>query len=177
MNITRSSMNNSIILVVRYNRMINSENMIKNWMEKQTTYWALALGKMNGDDRTKMVVLTECSSRCRRRWFAAAPDLDEGRAMMKILEQLRRTLPKNLIHPKPNLEDRGSGDLLSRSLVHADARDGLGHGGSAAARKDKTLGFVTLVWVCNLSLSWYIFSGGSQWVRYIVDPYDLLNFP
>ena len=30
MNITRSSMNNSIILVVRYNRMINSKNMIKN---------------------------------------------------------------------------------------------------------------------------------------------------
>ena len=31
-------MNNSIILVARYNRMINSENMIKNWMEKQITY-------------------------------------------------------------------------------------------------------------------------------------------
>ena len=34
MNIARSSMNNSIILVARHNRMINSENMIKNWMEK-----------------------------------------------------------------------------------------------------------------------------------------------
>jgi len=42
-------MNNSIILMARYNRMINSENMIKNrminsknmiknWMEKQITY-------------------------------------------------------------------------------------------------------------------------------------------
>ena len=38
MNITRSSMNNSIILVARHNKMINSDNMIKNWMEKQTTY-------------------------------------------------------------------------------------------------------------------------------------------
>ena len=38
MNITRSSMNNSIILVARHNRMINSENMIKNWIEKQITY-------------------------------------------------------------------------------------------------------------------------------------------
>ena len=170
MNITRSSMNNSIILVARHNRMINSENMIKNWIEKQFTYWALAFGKTNRNDRTKMVLLTECNSWCRGRRFAVAPDLDEGRAVMKILEQSCWMLPKNLIRPKPNLEDRGSGDLLSRSLVHADARDGLGHGGSSAARKDKTLGFVTLVWVCNLSLSWYIFSGGSQWVRYIVDP-------
>ena len=38
MNMNRSSMNNSIILVARHNRMINSENMIKNWMEKQITY-------------------------------------------------------------------------------------------------------------------------------------------
>ena len=38
MNITQSSMNNSIILVARHNIMINSENMIKNWMEKQFTY-------------------------------------------------------------------------------------------------------------------------------------------
>ena len=36
--ITRSSMNNSIILVTRYNRMINFENMIKHWMEKQIMY-------------------------------------------------------------------------------------------------------------------------------------------
>ena len=73
---------------------------------------------------------------------------------MKILEQSRRALPKNLLGPLPvqDLEDGGSEDLLSRSLVHADARDGLGHGGSAAARKDKTLGFVTLVWVCIYSL-------------------------
>ena len=34
MNIIRSSMNNSIILVARHNMFINSENMIKNWMEK-----------------------------------------------------------------------------------------------------------------------------------------------
>ena len=38
MNITRSSINNSIILVVRYNGIINSENKIKNWMKKQFTY-------------------------------------------------------------------------------------------------------------------------------------------
>jgi len=36
--ITRSSMNNSIILMAKYNRIINYENMIKNWMEKQITY-------------------------------------------------------------------------------------------------------------------------------------------
>ena len=38
MNITKSSMNSSIILLARHNRIINSENMIKNWMEKQFTY-------------------------------------------------------------------------------------------------------------------------------------------
>ena len=38
MNIVRSSMNNSIILVARHNKMINSENMIKNWIEKQIPY-------------------------------------------------------------------------------------------------------------------------------------------
>ena len=32
--ITRSSMNNSIILAARHNMMINSENVIKHWMEK-----------------------------------------------------------------------------------------------------------------------------------------------
>jgi len=119
-------MNNSIIVVARNNRMISSENMIKNWMEKQITYLDLAFGKTNGDDRTKTVLLTECSSRCRRRRFAAAPDLDEGRAVMKILEQSRRALPKYLIRPLPvqDLEDGGSRDLLSRSSVHADARDG-----------------------------------------------------
>ena len=105
--------------------MINSENMIKNWMEKQIMYWALAFGKTNGDDRMKMVLLTECSSRCHGRRFVAAPDLDEEQAVMKILEQSHRALPKNLIRPLPvqDLEDGGSEDLLSRSSVHADARD------------------------------------------------------
>ena len=143
MNITRSSINNSIILVARHNMMINSENMIKNWMEKQITYWALAFGKTNGDDRMKMVLLTECSSRCHRRRFAAAPDLDEGRAVIKILEQSRRTLPKNLIHPLPvqDLEDGGSGDPLSRSSVHADARDQIGYDDGTTARKRQKSSF------------------------------------
>ena len=83
------------------------------------------------------------------RWFAAAPDLDEGRAVMKILEQSRWALPKNLIRPLPeqDLEDGGFGYLLSRSLVHADARDGLDYDGGAAVRKRQNSKF------CNLSLS------------------------
>ena len=74
---------------------------------------------------------------------------------MNILEQSHCALPKNLIRPLPvqDLEDGGSGDLLSRSSVHADARDGLDYGGGAAARRAKTLGFITLAWFCNLSLS------------------------
>ena len=57
--------------------------------------------------------------------------------LMKILEQLRQALPKNFIHPLPvqDLEDRGSGDMLSRLPVHADAQDGLDYDGGAAARK------------------------------------------
>ena len=38
MNITKSSMNSSIILLTRHNRIINSENKIKNWMKKQFMY-------------------------------------------------------------------------------------------------------------------------------------------
>ena len=55
---------------------------------------------------------------------------------MNILEQSHCALPKNLIRPLPvqNLEDGGSGDLLSRLPVHSDARDGLDYDG----------GFVTL---------------------------------
>ena len=45
---------------------------------------------------------------------------------MKNLEQSHRALPKNLIRPLSvqDLEDGGSGDLLSRLLVHTVARDG-----------------------------------------------------
>jgi hypothetical protein len=41
------------------------------------------------------------------------------------LEQSRIALPKNLIRPLPYriAKASGSGDLLSRSLVHAGARD------------------------------------------------------
>ena len=46
--------------------------------------------------------------------------------MMKIFEQSCPALPKNLIRPLPvqDLKDGGSGDMLPRSSVHADARDG-----------------------------------------------------
>ena len=66
---------------------------------------------------------------------------------MKTLEQSRRALPKNLIRPLPvqDLEDGGSGDLLFRSPVHADARDGLDYDGGAAAKKRQNSKF------CNTS--------------------------
>jgi hypothetical protein len=50
------------------------------------------------------------------------------------LEQLRRALPKNLIHPLPYriTKASGFGDLLSRSSVHADARDEVDYGGGAS---------------------------------------------
>jgi hypothetical protein len=53
------------------------------------------------------------------------------------LEQSRRALPKNLICPLPYRISKvsGSGDLLSRSPVHAGARDGVEYGGGANSER------------------------------------------
>ena len=63
--------------------------------------------------------------------------------LMKILEQLRRALPKNFIRPLPvqDLEDGGYEDLLSWSSVHADARDEIGYDGGTTARKRQKSSF------------------------------------
>ena len=44
-------------------------------------------------------------------------------------------------------EDGGSGDLLSRSPVHADARDEEDYGGGVAAKIGKTLTQIRLILV------------------------------
>jgi hypothetical protein len=53
------------------------------------------------------------------------------------LEQSRRALPKNLIRPLPYriTKASGSGDLLSRSSVHAGARDGVYYEGGASSER------------------------------------------
>jgi hypothetical protein len=53
------------------------------------------------------------------------------------LEQSRRALPKNIIHPLPYriAKASGSGDLLSRSPVHAGVRDGVYYGGGASSER------------------------------------------
>jgi hypothetical protein len=53
------------------------------------------------------------------------------------LEQSRRALSKNLIRPLPYriAKTSGSGDLLSRSPVHAGARDGVDYGGGASSER------------------------------------------
>jgi hypothetical protein len=53
------------------------------------------------------------------------------------LEQSRRALPKNLIRPLPYRIAKASGsrDLLSRSPVHTDARDGVDYGGGASSER------------------------------------------
>jgi hypothetical protein len=53
------------------------------------------------------------------------------------LEQSRRALPKNLIRPLPYriAKVSGSGDLLSRSPVHAGARDEVDYGGDASSER------------------------------------------
>jgi hypothetical protein len=53
------------------------------------------------------------------------------------LEHSRRALHKNLIRPLPYriVKASGSGDLLSRSPVHAGARDGVDYGGGASSER------------------------------------------
>jgi hypothetical protein len=53
------------------------------------------------------------------------------------LEQSCRALPKNLIRPLPYriAKASGSGDLLSRSLVHTGTRDGVDYGGDASSER------------------------------------------
>ena len=74
---------------------------------------------------------------CSRRRYAAAPDLDGGRAVAKIVEQSRRALPKNLIRSLPVQDPKGE-RFRRPALPFAgarDARDGEDHGGGAVARK------------------------------------------
>jgi hypothetical protein len=53
------------------------------------------------------------------------------------LEQSRRALPKNLIHPLLYriVKASGSGDLLSHSPVHTGARDGVDYGGGVSSER------------------------------------------
>jgi hypothetical protein len=53
------------------------------------------------------------------------------------LEQSRRALPKNLIRPLPYriAKASDSGDLLSRSPMHAGARDEVDYGGGASSER------------------------------------------
>jgi hypothetical protein len=53
------------------------------------------------------------------------------------LEQSRRALPKNLIRLLPYriAKASGSGDPLSRSPVHAGARDGVDYGGGTSSER------------------------------------------
>jgi hypothetical protein len=74
----------------------------------------------------------------------------------KEFKQSRRALPKNLIRPLPYRIAKASGseDLLSRSLVHAGARDEVDYGGGASSERQ--------------NLDWFqVVCGGSQARVYI----------
>jgi hypothetical protein len=73
------------------------------------------------------------------------------------LEQSRRALPRNLIRPLPYriTKASGFGDLLSRSPVHAGARDEVDYGG------DKTLD--RFQDVCGGSRARVYIGAGAQW--------------
>ena len=76
--------------------------------------------------------------------------------MMKIIEQSREALPKNLICLSQCRIARtmGSRDLLSHSSVHANDRDGEGNNSGAVAIEGKTLARIDVF-------------GGGRWVIYI----------
>ena len=77
------SMHDSNILHSMYIINMISENMIMKQIWSQNTYCAGAAGKTKGADETKTVLRTERSNRRCRRRYAAAPDLDGGRAVAK----------------------------------------------------------------------------------------------
>jgi hypothetical protein len=82
--------------------------------------------------------------------------LGRKRTRDEELEQSRRALPKNLIRPLPYriAKANGSGHLLSRSPVHAGARDEVDYGGGASSERQ--------------NLDWFqVVCGGSQARVYI----------
>ena len=137
----RSSMNSSIILVTRRSRIMISKNMIKNVSNNSVRTWVLDFRKTNSADGTKTLLWTECSTQRRRRWYAAHQTWTEDEPWWRSLSSRAGRFPKTLFAlsrcriPKA----KGSGDLLSHLLVHADKRDGLGY-----------------AWFCNITLSWSI---------------------
>ena len=103
---TRSSMNSSIILVARCSRIINLENMIKGRSRSRLTYWAFADGDAGADGVTT-VLRTERSRGRRWRRYAATPNLDGGRAMVKISSSCVRRFPKILFCLLPVQDPKG----------------------------------------------------------------------
>ena len=103
-------------------------------------YCAGAAGKTKGADVTKTVLRTERSNRRCRRQYAAAPDLDRGRVVAKKMSSCAWRFPKTLfaLSRCRIAEDDGSGDLLSRSQLHANDRGEVG----SAERKQNLDAFV-----------------------------------
>jgi hypothetical protein len=86
-----------------------------------------------GEDRSKQTAMkTAVGSTARLGWKTTRGE---------ELEQSRRALPKNLIRPLPYriAKTSGSGDLLSRSPVHAGARDEVDYEGGASSERWQNL--------------------------------------
>jgi hypothetical protein len=78
------------------------------------------------------------------------------------LEQSRRALPKNLIRPLSYriAKASGSGDLLSRSPVHAGARDEVDYRGGASSERWQNPRLIS--GVCDGSRARFYIGGGAQ---------------
>ena len=137
----KPSMHDSNILDGTYNINMISENIIIKQIWSQNMYCAGAAGKTKGTDEMKTVLRTECSNRRCRRRYAAVPDLGGGRVVEKNICNRAWRFPKTwFVLSRCRITGaNGSGDLLSRSSVHVDARDGASYEDGAAARRGKTL--------------------------------------
>jgi hypothetical protein len=105
-----------------------SQNMMNRQTAVDRTYRSLADVVVAVDRSKQTMMKTAVGCTARLGWKTTR---DEE------LEQSRRALSKNLIRPLPYriAKASGSGDLLSRSPVHASARDGVDYGGGASSER------------------------------------------
>ena len=143
---TRSSINNSIILITKYSMIIISENMIKTELNDSVRTVSLPLGR-----RTAM---TERRRSCERSAGDCVADDDlpqrltwrKDESWWRSISSRVRRFPLILfaLSRCKITRAKGSGDQLSRSPVHAGVRDETDYEGGVAARRGKTLARVDM---------------------------------
>ena len=143
---TRSSINNSIILITKYSMIIISENMIKTELNDNVRTVSLPLGRrMTMTERRRSYersaadsVADDNSPQCLT-WTKDEP-------WWRSLSSCAGRFPKTIFAISQCRITRAKGcrDLLSRPPVHAGVRDEVDYEGNVAARRGKTLARVDM---------------------------------